>query len=89
MIGGGIVCVVWVYDDDIDIDYYVCCLVLFLLGWVCDLFELILRLYISLFDCYCLLWELYVVEGLNDGWFVMYIKMYYVLIDGVLVMKLV
>lgn len=87
-IGGGIARVAWAYDDDIDIDYHVRRSALPSPGRVRDLLELTSRLHTSLLDRHRPLWELHVVEGLNDGRFAMYTKMHHALIDGVSAMKL-
>lgn len=78
----------WAYDDDIDIDYHVRRSALPSPGRVRDLLELTSRLHTSLLDRHRPLWELHVVEGLNDGRFAMYTKMHHALIDGVSAMKL-
>ncbi len=85
---GGIAPVAWAYDDDIDIDYHVRRSALASPGRVRELLELASRLHTSLLDRHRPLWELYVVEGLNDGRFAMYTKMHHALIDGVSAMKL-
>jgi diacylglycerol O-acyltransferase len=87
-IGGGIASVAWTYDDEIDIDYHVRRSALPTPGRVRDLLELTSRLHTSLLDRHLPLWELHVVEGLNDGRFAMYTKMHHALIDGVSAMKL-
>ena len=86
MIAGGMVA--WSYDDEIDVDYHVRRSALASPGRVRELLELASRLHTSLLDRHRPLWELYVVEGLNDGRFAMYIKMHHSLIDGVSAMKL-
>jgi len=87
-IGGGIAALAWAYDDEIDIDYHVRRSALPSPGRVRDLLELTSRLHTSLLDRHHPLWELHVVEGLNDGRFAMYTKMHHALIDGVSAMKL-
>ncbi|MGB9224238.1 WS/DGAT/MGAT family O-acyltransferase, partial [Mycobacterium sp.] len=87
-IGGGIARVAWAYDDDVDVDYHVRRSALPTPGRVRDLLELTSRLHTSLLDRHRPLWELHVVEGLNDGRFAMYIKMHHALIDGVSAVKL-
>ncbi|MFV8319045.1 WS/DGAT/MGAT family O-acyltransferase [Mycobacterium sp. 23] len=87
-IGGGIARVAWAYDDDVDIDYHVRRSALPSPGRVRDLLELTSRLHTSLLDRHRPLWELHVVEGLNDGRFAMYTKMHHALIDGVSAVKL-
>ncbi|MGV7824118.1 WS/DGAT/MGAT family O-acyltransferase [Mycobacterium kansasii] len=87
-IGGGIARLAWAYDDEVDMDYHVRRSALPSPGRVRDLLELTSRLHTSLLDRHRPLWELYVVEGLNDGRFAMYTKMHHALIDGVSAMKL-
>lgn len=87
-IAGGIARVAWAYDDDIDVDYHVRRSALPSPGRVRDLLELSSRLHTSLLDRHRPLWELHVVEGLNDGRFAMYTKMHHALIDGVSAVKL-
>ena len=74
----------WAYDDnaDIDVDYHIRRSALAWPGRVRELLELASRLHTSLLDRHRPLWELYVVEGLNDGRFAMYSKMHHALIDG-------
>ena len=80
----------WAYDDDadIDVDYHIRRSALAGPGRVRELLELASRLHTSLLDRHRPLWELYVVEGLNDGRFAMYSKMHHARIDGVSAMKL-
>jgi diacylglycerol O-acyltransferase len=88
---GGIAPMAWAYDDndDIDVDYHVRRSALASPGRIRELLELTSRLHTSLLDRHRPLWELYVVEGLNDGRFAMYSKMHHALIDGISAMKLV
>ena len=85
---GGIVRLAWAYDDHVDVDYHVRRSALPSPGRVRDLLELTSMLHTSLLDRHRPLWELHVVEGLNDGRFAMYAKMHHALIDGVSAMKL-
>jgi len=87
---GGIVAMAWACDDndDIDVDYHIRRSALASPGRVRELLELASRLHTSLLDRHRPLWELYVVEGLNDGRFAMYSKMHHALIDGISAMKL-
>ena len=87
---GGIAPMAWAYDDndDIDVDYHIRRSALASPGRVRELLELASRLHTSLLDRHRPLWELYVVEGLNDGRFAMYSKMHHALIDGISAMKL-
>ncbi|OBG19587.1 wax ester/triacylglycerol synthase family O-acyltransferase [Mycobacterium sp. 852002-51057_SCH5723018] len=88
MMMGGIAPMAWAYDDDVDVDYHVRRSALASPGRVRELLELTSRLHTSLLDRHRPLWELYVVEGLNDGRFAIYSKMHHALIDGVSAMKL-
>jgi len=88
MMMGGIAPMAWAYDDDLDVDYHVRRSALASPGRVRELLELTSRLHTSLLDRHRPLWELYVVEGLNDGRFAIYSKMHHALIDGVSAMKL-
>jgi len=85
---GGITPMAWAYDDEIDVDYHVRRSALASPGRVRELLELTSRLHTSLLDRHRPLWELYVVEGLNDGRFAIYSKMHHALIDGVSALKL-
>lgn len=78
----------WTHDDEIDVDYHVRHLALPAPGRVRDLFELTSRLHTSLLDRHRPLWEAYVVEGLNDGRFALYIRVHHSLIDGAAAAKL-
>jgi diacylglycerol O-acyltransferase / wax synthase len=88
MMMGGIAPMAWAYDDEVDVDYHVRRSALASPGRVRELLELTSRLHTSLLDRHRPLWELYVVEGLNDGRFATYSKMHHALIDGVSAMKL-
>lgn len=88
---GGIAPMAWAYDDsdDVDVDYHIRRSALASPGRVRELLELTSRLHTSLLDRHRPLWELYVVEGLNDGRFAMYSKMHHALIDGISAVKLI
>src|SRR6201997_1509456 len=85
---GGIAPMAWAYDDEIDVDYHIRRSALASPGRVRELLELASRLHTSLLDRHRPLWELYVVEGLDDGRFAMYSKMHHALIDGISAVKL-
>jgi diacylglycerol O-acyltransferase len=78
----------WTYDDEIDINYHVRHLALPSPGRLRDLFELTSRLHTNLLDRHRPLWDAYVVEGLNDGRFALYIRVHHSLIDGAAAAKL-
>jgi diacylglycerol O-acyltransferase len=85
---GGIANLSWAYDDEIDIDYHVRRSALAGPGRVRELLALTSRLHSSLLDRHRPLWELHLVEGLNDGRFAVYTKFHHALIDGVSALKL-
>jgi diacylglycerol O-acyltransferase len=85
---GGIANLGWAYDDEIDIDYHVRRSALASPGRVRELLVLTSRLHSSLLDRHRPLWELHLVEGLNDGRFAVYTKFHHALIDGVSALKL-
>jgi diacylglycerol O-acyltransferase / wax synthase len=86
---GGVAHVAWAYDDDIDVDYHVRRSALPSPGRVRDLLEVTSRLHTAMLDRHRPLWELNVIEGLNDGRFAIYFKMHHALTDGVSAMKLI
>ncbi|OBK53979.1 wax ester/triacylglycerol synthase family O-acyltransferase [Mycobacterium sp. 1081908.1] len=85
---GGITPMAWAVDDEVDVDYHVRRSALASPRRVRELLELASRLHTSLLDRHRPLWELYVVEGLDDGRFALYSKMHHALIDGISAMKL-
>jgi WS/DGAT/MGAT family acyltransferase len=85
---GGIANVAWAFDDDVDIDYHLRRSALPQPGRVRDLLELVSRVHGTLLDRHRPLWEVYLIEGLNDGRFAVYTKLHHSLIDGVSAMKL-
>ncbi|SPM34050.1 bifunctional wax ester synthase/acyl-coadiacylglycerol acyltransferase [Mycobacterium rhizamassiliense] len=78
----------WVYDKDVDIDYHVRRSALPSPGRVRDLLGLTSLLHSSLLDRHRPLWEVHVIEGLNDGRFAVYTKLHHALIDGVSALRL-
>lgn len=85
---GGIAGLAWSYDRDIDMDYHVRRSALPSPGRVRELLELTSRWHSTLLDRHRPLWELHVVEGLNDGRIAIYTKVHHSLIDGVSALKL-
>jgi WS/DGAT/MGAT family acyltransferase len=86
---GGIANVGWSYDDDIDLDYHLRRSALPSPGRVRDLLELTSRMHSSLLDRHRPLWEVQLVEGLNNGRFAVYIKLHHALFDGVSALRMV
>jgi diacylglycerol O-acyltransferase / wax synthase len=85
---GGIANVGWAFDDDVDLDYHLRRSALPRPGRVRDLLELVSRLHGTLLDRHRPLWEVYLIEGLDDGRFAVYTKVHHALIDGVSALKL-
>ena len=85
---GGFSGVRWAFDDDVDLEYHVRRSALPGPGRVRELLELTSRLHGSLLDRHRPLWEAYVVEGLADGRFAVYVKIHHSLIDGVSMLRL-
>jgi len=73
---------VWIDDDDIDLDYHVRSLTLRRPGTMEQLHQLIGRLHSSLLDRSRPLWEMYVIEGLQDGHVAFYTKAHHSGVDG-------
>ncbi|MCP4616742.1 MAG: wax ester/triacylglycerol synthase family O-acyltransferase [Bradyrhizobium sp.] len=73
---------VWIADDDIDLDYHVRSATLRRPGTMAQLEQLIARLHASLLDRSRPLWELYVIEGLEDGRVAVYTKAHHSGVDG-------
>ena len=73
---------VWIDDDDIDLDYHVRSLTLRRPGTMQQLEQLIARLHSTLLDRSRPLWEMYVIEGLEDGRVAFYSKAHHSGVDG-------
>lgn len=73
---------VWIEDDDIDLDYHVRSLTLRRPGTMEQLHQLIARLHSSLLDRSRPLWEMYVIEGLENGQVAFYTKAHHSGVDG-------
>ena len=73
---------VWVHDDNLDLDYHFRHTSLPKPGTREQLETLIARLHMILLDRTRPLWQYYVIEGLEDGGFAIYIKMHHAGIDG-------
>lgn len=86
---GGIISGAWDSEDDVDLEYHVRRSALPAPGRVRELLELTSRLHGSLLDRHRPLWEVHVVEGLDDGRFAVYVKIHHALIDGVSLLRLV
>jgi WS/DGAT/MGAT family acyltransferase len=73
---------VWIDDDDIDLDYHVRNLRLRRPGTMEQLHQQIARLHSSLLDRSRALWEMYVIEGLENGQVAFYTKAHHSGVDG-------
>lgn len=73
----------WVEDEEIDLDYHVRLSALARPGRVRELLEMTSHWHGSLLDRHRPLWEMHLVEGLEDGRFAVYSKIHHALIDGV------
>ena len=73
---------VWIEDDDVDLDYHVRNLTLRRPGSMAQLEQLVARLHSSLLDRSRPLWEIYVIDGLENGQIAYYTKAHHSGIDG-------
>ncbi|MBK1785798.1 WS/DGAT/MGAT family O-acyltransferase [Prauserella cavernicola] len=73
----------WAEDSELDLDYHFRHSALPQPGRIRELLELTSRWHGTLLDRHRPLWEVHLVEGLNDGRFAMYSKIHHALMDGV------
>jgi len=73
----------WRQDDKFDLEYHVRHSALPAPGRFRELFALVSRLHGTLLDRNRPLWEAHLIEGLEDGRFVIYTKIHHALMDGV------
>ncbi|MGW6376515.1 WS/DGAT/MGAT family O-acyltransferase [Rhodococcus sp. NPDC055112] len=78
----------WETDTDIDLGHHVSHEALPAPGGLTELLELVSRLHGGLLDRSRPLWEMHLIEGLEDGRFAVYTKIHHALADGVSAMKL-
>ena len=78
----------WEEDHHLDIDYHVRHSALPKPGRFRELFALVSRLHSTLLDRNRPLWEVHLIEGLQDRQFALYMKMHHAAIDGVGAMHL-
>jgi WS/DGAT/MGAT family acyltransferase len=79
--------VAWTTDADLELDYHFRHSALPQPGRVRELLELASRWHGTLLDRHRPLWEIHLVEGLQDGRFAMYTKVHHALMDGVSALK--
>ncbi len=73
----------WEEDTEFELDYHLRHLALPKPGRIRELLAMVSRLHGNLMDRNRPLWECYVIEGLADGRFAIYMKIHHALIDGV------
>ena len=73
---------VWVMSDDIDLEYHIRHTHLPSPGSADQLNTLVTRLHMAPLDRARPLWQFYLIEGLQDGGFAVYMKMHHAAIDG-------
>ncbi|PWW23687.1 diacylglycerol O-acyltransferase [Geodermatophilus normandii] len=72
----------WVEDEKFDLDYHVRRTAVPAPGDERELGTLVARLHASPLDLSKPLWELHVIEGLEDGGFALFVKVHHSLVDG-------
>lgn len=73
----------WREDSDFDLEHHFVHMALPVPGRVRELFELVSRLHASHLDRAYPLWRLYLIEGLDDGRFAVYLKTHHAVVDGI------
>ena len=73
---------VWIEDDDIDLDFHVRSVTLRRPGTLQQLHQLVARLHSTLLDRSRPLWEMVVIEGLENGQVAFYTKAHHSGVDG-------
>jgi diacylglycerol O-acyltransferase len=78
----------WQQDRDIDLEHHVRHSALPRPGRIRELLALASRLHSTLLDRQRPLWEMHLIEGLDDGRFAIYTKVHHAMMDGVSALKL-
>ncbi len=73
----------WTYDDEVDLDHHLSYTSLPAPGGKAELFQLISHLHGRILDRRRPLWEVHVIDGLDDGRFAIFTKAHHALFDGV------
>jgi diacylglycerol O-acyltransferase len=73
----------WVDDDEVDLEHHVRHSALPDPGRVRELLALVSRLHGTLLDRKRPLWEMHLIEGLEDGRFAVYTKLHHAVMDGI------
>jgi diacylglycerol O-acyltransferase len=78
----------WEVDEQFDLEHHVRRNALPAPGRILDLLALCSRLHSSLLDRHRPLWEMHLIEGLEDGRFAIYFKVHHAVVDGVSALKM-
>ncbi|MEE3851424.1 wax ester/triacylglycerol synthase family O-acyltransferase [Gordonia sp. LSe1-13] len=78
----------WSFDDDIDVDYHVRRAALPRPGRIRELLRYVSLNHSALLDRNRPMWELHIIEGLDDGRVAVYTKIHHSLLDGVSALRL-
>lgn len=78
----------WTHDDEIDFDYHVRRVVLPRPGRVRELLRYVSLNHGALLDRNRPMWEVHIIEGLNDGRLALYTKVHHSLVDGVTALRI-
>ncbi|MGW5524139.1 WS/DGAT/MGAT family O-acyltransferase [Gordonia sp. NPDC003950] len=78
----------WSYDDEIDFDYHVRRTVLPRPGRIRELLRYVSLHHSALLDRNRPMWELHIIEGLEDGRVALYTKIHHSLLDGVSALRM-
>lgn len=78
----------WAYDAEIDYDYHVRRTVLPRPGRIRELLRYVSLSHGALLDRYRPMWELHIIEGLEDGRVAIYTKIHHSIVDGVSALRL-
>lgn len=73
----------WVEDDDVDLEHHIRHSALPRPGRIRELLALTSRLHSTLLDRHRPLWEMHLIEGLDDDRFAIYTKMHHAMMDGI------
>ncbi len=78
----------WERDEDFDLEHHVRRSALPQPGHIRDLLVLCSRLHSTLLDRHRPLWEMHLIEGLEDGRYAIYFKVHHSVVDGVSALKM-
>ncbi|MBI2395648.1 MAG: wax ester/triacylglycerol synthase family O-acyltransferase [Deltaproteobacteria bacterium] len=79
----------WAHDEDFDVEHHFRHLALPKPGRIRELLALVSQLHAAHLDRSRPLWELYLIDGVEDGRFAIYSKIHHSLVDGVAAMRMV